>query len=163
MIKRKHKVSFAYEILFYTLYIVTDCRVELNVLSWASSFLRVRLSLVWGWLIGWVCLWCVVFNLIYSDEMGALMLFCTHSVTLCTIIVYHCVGEIVILQADDETGRWDRAVWWLCTAASLGTVDKNNNYIIEISMRSTLRTTFLSPQSDPMTGWKRTKPSYICK
>ena len=27
-------------------------------------------------------------------------------------------------------------------------------------MRSTLRTTFLSPQSDSMTGWKRTTPSY---
>ena len=25
-------------------------------------------------------------------------------------------------------------------------------------MRSTLRTTFLSPQSDAMTGWKRTTP-----
>lgn len=30
-------------------------------------------------------------------------------------------------------------------------------------MRSTLRTTFLSPQSDAMTGWKRTTPTYICK
>ena len=30
-------------------------------------------------------------------------------------------------------------------------------------MRSTLRTTFLSPQSDSMTGWKRTNPSHICK
>ena len=30
-------------------------------------------------------------------------------------------------------------------------------------MRSILRITFLSPQSDAMTGWKRTNPSYICK